>query len=130
MVQKNNEQIKKFIEKNKLSAEDYPYEKEWVIREGDNIIGFIGVESSGDNHYIQSLAVEKDRRKKGIGKRLVEMAKKEYSSLIALTLFWNGRFYEGLGFKKVNAKETKAKDPIGRLEKHKHCTAYFWKRNK
>lgn len=77
--------------------------------------------------HIQSLCVDKEHRRMGYARRLVEHGfdkfVKKGEAMTALTLFWNIKTYERLGFAKVNSKELKRADDVTQREKHKYCTA-------
>jgi ribosomal protein S18 acetylase RimI-like enzyme len=129
------EEIEAFITAGKLSPEDAPGYDGWLTaREMGSraLVGCVGYEreTEGDtaNIYMQSLVVDKDHRRSGIGKlltdELFETAVSPNENLVALTLFWNNDFYQKLGFYRVNAKEIKAQDEIAGREKHKRCTAW------
>lgn len=105
------------------SAEQYL----WIENPRGEVIAYIGVERRGNLVHIQSLAVDKNYRKIGIGKRLVDEVFETLNpgeTLVALTLFWNNQFYQNLGFTKLNAREIKHTDDVGAREKHKYCTAW------
>jgi N-acetylglutamate synthase-like GNAT family acetyltransferase len=100
-----------------------------VAREkGNKIIGCIGIERRENRVYIQSLSVDKNYRKLGIGRKLTDRIFEECVNggeiLIALTLFFNNHFYEKIGFTRINAQQTKSMDDIAGREKHKYCTAW------
>ncbi len=127
------ERIKEVVENAKLSTEDIDkYDTGWVVENPEGlIIGYAGVERRGNNVYLQSLAVDKEYRKCGIGRRLVDEAFNHLNpgdTLIALTLFWNNNFYRGCGFEKMDAKATKILDDVAGRVKHKYCVA--WGRRK
>ena len=71
------------------------------------LVGFCAVEIWGEHASLRGLIVSKDMRKRGIGKVLVAEAVKSsrrfrgVEQVFAYTLFWNIRFYEGCGFKRI-----------------------------
>lgn len=71
--------------------------------------------------------MDKDRRKRGVARKMVEYGFENFvnsgEAMTALTLFWNIKFYEKIGFGRVDAKEIKQTDDVTRREKHKYCTA-------
>lgn len=78
--------------------------------------------------YIQSLCVDPSYRRRGIAGQLLDYQRdllKSDDVLIALTLFWNKKIYEGLGFKQANARELKV-GSIGGRQKHLHCMGLTW----
>ena len=125
----SKEIIKNLVEGAKLSSEHLDcIEKSWVVEnpEGE-VVGFAGIERRENIVYVQSLAVKKKYRRLGIGRRLIDKtfeAINEGDVLIALTMFWNNKFYRDSGFIHLDAKTTKAADDIAGRKKHKYCVAW------
>jgi len=132
-VKKDFEKIKKLVLESKLSADDLSEENKIFIVKNQlgEIVGCVSYEKTIDDWiHIQSLAVKKEYRNKGIGKKLIlnliENLKEagENGPIIALTLFWNNDFYRKLGFEHLNARAVKNHDSIAKREKHKYCVAW------
>lgn len=51
-------------------------------------------------------ALTTDTRRQGLGRELT-------NDLTAMTLFWNNRFYESLGFTRVDPRMAKTADDVG-----------------
>ncbi len=128
----------RLIALSKLSVDsiaDYEY---WLIArtaKQTDVVGCVGVESRDPHAYMESLAVHPDARRQGIGRQLVDMLyglyvapRDELTDLTAMTLFWNNRFYESLGFERVDPRQAKQADDIAAKEKHRYCTV--WRRSK
>jgi len=116
------------IEGAKLSAKYAEYGERWVTYwvEG-RMVGCVTIERRDKLIHLQSLSVDNNHRKMGIARELVEYVFDNYvdqgEALTALTLFWNVKIYEKLGFTRVNAAEMKKADDVAGREKHKHCAA-------
>jgi N-acetylglutamate synthase-like GNAT family acetyltransferase len=99
----------------------YPQEPE------GSLVGCMGLERRGTNVYIQSMSVAVDHRLQGISRLLVDYAYDNYvghgDRLVALTLFWNKKVYEKLGFELADARQIKNADDVGAKQKHKYCMA-------
>ena len=74
-----------FIEKNYwvnnydlVKTKYIPYSKTYVYEEGNKIKGFISII---ENNFIGALFVDNNSQGNGIGKKLLDFAKKEYKSL-------------------------------------------------
>ena len=74
-----------FIEKNYwvnnydlVKTKYIPYSKTYVYEEGNKIKGFISII---ENNFIGALFVDNNSEGNGIGKKLLDFAKKEYKSL-------------------------------------------------
>lgn len=123
------EQIKSLIENSGLSSDFVEnHEEGWIVQnDNEDIVGYAGVERRGKNVYIQSLVVDKKYRRSKIGTKLID---KVYDSLnqgdtlIALTLFWNNKFYESCGFERLDAKTIKTQDDVAGRLKHKYCVTW------
>ncbi len=121
-------QIRRLVESVGLSTTDILSADKWLVCEGlEGIVACMALEFRHPLVHIQSLCVDKDNRRKGIARKLVEYGFDKFvkngEAMTALTLFWNIRTYEKLGFVKVNAKELKRADDVTQREKHKYCTA-------
>lgn len=121
-------QIRELIESVGLSTANILDADKWLIcEESGLLLGCMAIEFRLPLVHIQSLSVDKDHRKQGIARKMVEYGfdnfVKKGEAMTALTLFWNVKTYERLGFVKVNAKELKQADDVTRREKHKYCTA-------
>ena len=70
------ENIKEMVKSTGLSTDDIDnYETDWVVEnQTGEIIGYSGIERRGNNVYLQSLAVKRNYRGWGIGRKLVEKA--------------------------------------------------------
>ncbi|HJY98492.1 MAG TPA: GNAT family N-acetyltransferase [Patescibacteria group bacterium] len=125
---KNRGEIVTLIKSAKLSPEFVDQADVWLgCRMGGKLVGCMALERRGNLVHIQSLSVDKGFRKRGIAKSLIGKGFENYLSsedtMTALTLFWNIRIYERMGFHKVNAAEMKKMDDVAGREKHKHCVA-------
>jgi N-acetylglutamate synthase-like GNAT family acetyltransferase len=80
-----------------------------VARDDDAIVGCVGAEYHGSTSVLRSLAVRRDRRRRGIGVRLarsiLERARAAGVTDIVLLTTTIERLAQGLGFRKV-ARET------------------------
>lgn len=133
--EKDMPEISSLIEAVKLSTEHMEETSKWygIRNELGQLIACMGLAWRGDFVYIQSLSVDKAFRKQGNARRLVDRAfaedLKKGETLIALTLFWNKKIYEKLGFQQMNAAEIKKRDDIAALPKHLHCMALGKQKN-
>ena len=122
------EEIVGVIEGAKLSAAYAEHGERWVTYwvEG-KMVGCVTIERRDKLVHLQSLSVDKNHRRMGIARELVEYVFDNYvdqgEALTALTLFWNVKIYEKLGFTRVDAAEMKKVDDVAGREKHKHCAA-------
>ncbi len=84
----------------------------FVAREGDALLGCVGLERHGGAVLLRSLAVSEGRRGRGLGRRLVERLLAEARTLkateIVLLTVDAAPFFEGQGFTRV---ERDAVDP-------------------
>jgi predicted N-acetyltransferase YhbS len=117
------------IKSSKLSSEYLSEaERTLIARENGKAVGCLALEKMGKKVYLQSLAVIKEKRRQGIGRALINIAFDGYVNkgeiVIALTLFWNNKFYRTLGFRKLNARKVKKADEIAGRAKHKYCVAF------
>lgn len=122
------DEIMSLVESVGLNSGDIDKADVWLgLRLGDKLLGCMALERRGDLVYIQSLAVDKRYRRQGIARALVGTGFENYLSsgdtMVALTLFWNIKVYESMGFHKVDAAEMKKRDDVAGREKHKHCVA-------
>ncbi|MDD5618569.1 MAG: N-acetyltransferase [Candidatus Omnitrophica bacterium] len=79
----------------------------WVCEEKRRIVGCCGLHIVGWENLaeIKSLAVEKTKHKKGIGKRLAEICLREAKDLKLKKVFaltYSPGFFKKLGFKKIS----------------------------
>ncbi len=101
----------------------------WLICRGveGELIGCSGPERRGSYVYGQSLAVAKEHRRQVIARTLIEYGFDHYlcsgDMRVVLTLFWNKKMYERLGFRQTGASAIKAADDVGSRPKHRHCMA-------
>jgi len=122
------EEIVEVIEGAKLSAKFAEYGERWVTYwvEG-KMVGCVTFERRDRLVHLQSLAVDKRNRRMGVARELVGYVFDNYvnsgEALTALTLFWNVKIYEKMGFTRVDAAEMKRVDDVAGREKHKHCAA-------
>lgn len=122
------DEIKSLIEAVGLSTEHVEMADVWLVcRENDRILGCMALERREPLVHIQSLSVSKEYRKKGIARALIDHGMENYMNpgeiMTALTLFWNIKTYEKLGFVRVEAAELKKADDVTGREKHRYCTA-------
>ncbi|KKU09369.1 MAG: hypothetical protein UX13_C0042G0005 [Candidatus Woesebacteria bacterium GW2011_GWB1_45_5] len=121
-------QIVLLIESVKLSPEYIKKADVWLgcVTE-DKLVGCMALERRNGLVHIQSLSVEKEHRRNGIARSLVDSGFENYlvqgDIMVALTLFWNIKVYERMGFHRVNAAEMKKRDDVAGREKHKYCVA-------
>ncbi len=121
-------QIRGLVESVGLSTEDLLNADKWLVCEKNGIlVGCMAVEFRSPLVHIQSLSVDKKFRRQGMARKMVEYGFDNFvnsgEAMTALTLFWNIKFYEKIGFGRVDAKEIKQADDVTRREKHKYCTA-------
>lgn len=85
-----------------LVKDEYiPNGETYVFLESNQVMGFISVI---DNHFIGALFVDNDHQGKGIGKKLIEKALKQYGTLTLAVYVENGSavaFYKKMGFEVV-----------------------------
>lgn len=62
-------------------------------------------------------ALTTDTRRQGLGRELT-------NDLTAMTLFWNNRFYESLGFRRIDPSIAKQADDVASKGKHRYCTVW------
>lgn len=122
-------EISALITSGKLSPDHIADYDGWVLaRDLGNtaVVGCVGFERRNTNVYMESLVVS--RRKEGIGSLLIDELYTHHvadgEDLIALTLFWNNKFYHNRGFRQADAKAVKAVDDVAGREKHRYCTAW------
>ena len=122
--------IKDLIVSCKLSTGHINSAEVWLIKrfEPEILAGCMALERRDRRVHIQSLSVDKNYRRQGIARELIEHAFENYLApgdcLVALTLFWNNKFYKRVGFHLVNAAEIKRVDDVGSREKHRYCVAF------
>jgi arsenate reductase (thioredoxin) len=96
------------LQQNKLPVEDIAdgQQQFWVIKDGDNIAGAIGIEVYGNYGLLRSMATDKAYRNKGIAAILVdslfEFAKKQKLTAIYLLTETAQHYFEKKGFVTVN----------------------------
>ena len=120
--------IVSLIKSVKLSSEYVDKADVWLGCFMENrLVGCMALERRGNLVHIQSLSVDKEYRKRGIARSLVERGFENYlvpgDTMVALTLFWNMEIYERMGFYRVNAAEMKKRDDVAARKKHKYCVA-------
>ncbi len=125
----HREEIVALIKSVGLSDEDVDAGGVWLAcRDAEAIIGCLSLEKRGKLVHIQSMSVDRRFRKRGIARVMVEKAMDDFvdvgESLVALTLFWNMKIYERMGFVRVNAARMKQQDDVAGRGKHKYCVAY------
>jgi N-acetylglutamate synthase-like GNAT family acetyltransferase len=123
------EEIRELVKSVGLETEHLDLAERFYLKKDENrvLIGCVGIEKRKSNIYLQSLAVDKQRRREGIGHELINTvfdSLEEGEILIGLTLFWNNEFYQKCGFEKLDAEEIKQQDDIAGRTKHKYCTAW------
>lgn len=122
--------IKLLIESCKLST-DYAGKADlWIVKRlgiPGKLVGCVAIERRENRVHLQSLSVAKKYRRRGYAREMVDHVYANYlspgDSLIALTLFWNIRFYYKIGFRWTEAAPIKMADDVGARKKHLHCTA-------
>lgn len=85
----------------------------WVAKSGSRVIGFVSAERHSDTLHIWQIAVHAEFQQNGIGRNLINEAKRAAKSLglsnATLTTFrnvaWNEPFYISCGFKPLEATE-------------------------
>lgn len=124
------DKIRELVQSCKLSTDYIDAAGVWLVKRSDpqTLAGCMALERRDNRVHVQSLSVDKNYRKQGVARELIEYAMENYLSygdyLVALTLFWNNKFYSRVGFHRANAAEIKRADDIGSREKHRHCTAF------
>lgn len=78
----------------------------WVVEDGGELVGVIGLERSGRAALLRSLAVAPAYRKRGLGRTLVEHLEREARAegieLLVLLTQSAAVFFEGLGYSVVD----------------------------
>ncbi len=92
-------QIRSLIESEGLSTADILSADKWLVCEGvEGLIACMALEFRPPLVHIQSLCVDKEHRKRGFARKMVEYGFDKYvkggEAMTALTLFWNIKFYE------------------------------------
>ena len=113
----SRKQLKDLFLSVEWSSGDYPdklaiamknFDTVFSAWDGDELVGMICAMDDGImNAYIHYLLVKPEYQFKGIGKKLVEMAKihyKDYLRIVVITLNENVKFYEYCGFEKEEDK--------------------------
>lgn len=81
----------------------------FMVKSGNEVIGTVGLEIYGDCGLLRSLAVRQKNRGSGLGKKLVQKMESYASGLgmseIYLLTTTAGRFFQYLGYEKVNRDE-------------------------
>lgn len=123
-----SDEITGLVESCKLSIDHLEDGEIWlIVKDGERVVGCISIETRSDLVHIQSLSVAKDMRKRGIARALVENIYTNFvvpgQTLIAMTLFWNNKTYQALGFEHMPSM-IKISDDVASREKHKFCTVW------
>ena len=131
-------EVTALIRLGKLSADDTTSYDGWVLARAQDtggLMGCVGLELRSPHAYMESLVVHPDARRQGLGRALTQRLfdlyvadDAKYMDMVAMTLFWNNRFYESLGFERVDPRMAKAADDVAAKEKHRYCTV--WRKNK
>ena len=133
MAPATQRELTTLIRLGKLSTEDIADYNGWLLAHnpGEALVGCVGVELRSPHAYMESLVVHPDMRRQGLGAELTERLFGLYiadnadtSDLTAMTLFWNNKFYESLGFERVDPRAAKIADDVATKEKHKYCTVW------
>lgn len=127
-LEKDRERIVDLVRAVKLSPDYVDSADVWFgYTIGGKLVSCMALERRGELVHIQSLSTDKEYRRRGLAKALVDKAYDEYlgsgDTLVALTLFWNIGVYEKMGFHKVDAPEMKKRDDVAGRTKHKYCVA-------
>lgn len=90
----------------KLSLAMRSYKSVFTAWDGDKLVGLVSAMDDGVlTAYVHYLLVDPEYQKKGIGRRLMEMVKLEYSGYMKICLIAENdaiKFYETCGFKRVD----------------------------
>ncbi|MEM4181841.1 MAG: GNAT family N-acetyltransferase [Candidatus Pacearchaeota archaeon] len=87
------------------------YEKFLVIEEESEIIGTLGIKKEGDDARFSRIYIKKEKRGKGLGKKLIEKAiflcKNKYKRIFLTTYpqMNSENFYKKIGFKEFKRDE-------------------------
>lgn len=126
--------VEALIRLGKLSTEDIADYDGWLLAYvpgEETLVGCVGVELRPPHAYMESLVVHPDARRRGIGSELTKqlfglyvVGEEDIRDLTAMTLFWNNRFYEALGFERIDPRVAKIADDVAAKEKHRYCTVW------
>lgn len=118
----------------KLSTDDIADYDGWLLAyvpQNEMLVGCVGVELRAPHAYMESLVVRPDVRRQRLGAELTKRLfglyvadNSDIDDLMAMTLFWNNRFYESLGFERVDPRVAKEADDVAAKEKHRYCTVW------
>jgi len=100
-----------------------------------NIVGAIGIEFWGKYVSLRALVVDKEFKRQGIGKKLVDRAvdlcrKSSTEGVYAYTLFWNIHFFSSCGFEHVPknlAPEEVKQSAEFHVPRYKYCCLMQYK---
>lgn len=106
-----------------LKAFEGPLKEVWVIESGNEIAGFVILQTCGTfRGYIQTICVDSSHRRKGVGKRLLQLCEERILKIspnlfICVSAFNSGaiRLYEQFGFKLVGELENFVKEGFTEL---------------
>ncbi len=94
----------KYPEKLSLSMKNF--KSVFTAWDGDKLVGLVSAMDDGVlTAYVHYLLVDPEYQKHGIGRKLMEMVKQEYSSYMKICLIAENdaiKFYETCGFKRVD----------------------------
>lgn len=134
MAPDTQHELAALIRLGKLSTDDIADYDGWLLAhapDSDALVGCVGVELRSPHAYMESLVVHPDARRQGLGGELTKRLFGLYvadgadvNDLTAMTLFWNNRFYEALGFERVDPRVAKMADDVAAKEKHRYCTVW------
>lgn len=91
----------------------------WVAKEGDRVIGYVGLQTVLDEGHIPTLAVHPKFREKGIGKRLVGMVVEAGKEKKLARIFLEVResnlaarkLYANFSFKEISRRKVYYRNP-------------------
>lgn len=71
----------------------------YLVAEGDETIGYLSVSNEGEGHYfLHKFYLDKEKRGRGIGKKVIEMLFALYPNLRELRLTVNRQNYKSINF--------------------------------
>ena len=134
MTPDTQDELMALIRLGKLSTEDVADYDGWLLAhapDGEELVGCVGIELRSPHAYMESLVVHPDARRQGLGGELTKRLfglyiadSADMDDLTAMTLFWNNRFYEALGFERIDPRAAKMADDVAAKEKHRYCTVW------